>query len=644
MATPTPPRFQFTGSLLPSSVYIRRPVDARLLAALSAGKFCHVVAPRQIGKSSLRASVTRALAARGFLCVSFDMTALGKPGSADEWYFSLADEIARQLDHPDARDLWDQRQGVTAALRWRDFLRHTLAREPDKQLVLLLDEIESVKLVDFPIDDFFPTLRSISEARASDPDLARLTICLTGVTSPSDLIDDKDRTPYSVSEAIEISDFTRAELDDLAPGFAGLDVDLPALIDAIHEWTGGHPYMTMKVSAKLVELGLTRGSEREAVDRVVREQFLGNYLRDPNLSYAARRFDDPKYAQRGAALADKIELYRQLLAGQAIPAQRRSELQVELMLCGMVKIVDDHDDAWLRPRNRVFATVFDLAWLRARGQRRYLAEAIWAWLDSNKEPSALLRGKILDDAVAWSKTGDPSREEQEFLAASLEQQRVELEIRRGEIKAEVVQIEAQRASSEAAYRAQVARARRVLLFVAALFTALLVAGVVGLIYFQREASRLATTIDELGDEMYAADRDLNAAELALVKAEEAGEAAQRDFLAAEHDRTATLSQLKASIEKEEALLQQVTAKESSLSAQSKQLLKCERERRHNDDSACNAQLATSSEKWAVCEQELTAVRKASADVQGVLGQLKTCKVRLTGCNDDLTRCVAARAP
>jgi hypothetical protein len=134
------------------------------------------------------------------------------------------------------------------------------------------------------------------------------------------------------------------------------------------------------------------------------------------------------------------------------------------------------------------------------------------------------------------------------------------------------------------------------------------------------------------------------AELALVDAEEAGAAAQRDFLAAEHERTATLSQLNATIAKERELLQQVTTKEHSLSEQSKQLLKCERERRSNADSVCNAQLATSTEKWAGCERELAAVSRASGDIQGVLGQLKTCKVRLTGCNEDLLGCVARRAP
>lgn len=381
-------RFQSGGCVSPDNLYIERTTDEKLLTWLLDGISCHIVAPRQIGKSSLRARTTVALRKRGVYCASFDLTDLGSPETSEQWYYSLASVVAVQLDLPEPDVFWEQHSGLTPALRWREFLRSILTAEPDRRMVLFLDEIETVTLVDFPIDDFFSTLRGLSS-------LERLTICLVGVTSPNDLIKDKNRTGYNISQELKLEDFTRRELDALQPGFSGRDVDLSAMIDAIYGWTAGHPFLTMKLCAALLRVAeLTRGHEEAVVDEAVREAFLINYLSDPNLSYAARRFDDTRFASRGVSLADKFELYHKVLVDGGVLLSHQTDVQIELVLCGMVKLVTGGPELRLVPRNRIFRTVFDEAWLRARGPRRRLSEAVWRWLDSGKDPSALLRGSF----------------------------------------------------------------------------------------------------------------------------------------------------------------------------------------------------------------------------------------------------------
>lgn len=206
------------------------------------------------------------------------------------------------------------------------------------------------------------------------------------------------------------------------------------LIDAVHRWTDGHPYMTMRACAALLRRGsVTPGEEATLVDEIIREEFLTHPMEDPNLFYAAGRFEDPKFERPEALLGDKMLLLRRLLDGERIAANFDQRAQTELWLCGMAKGVEDGEGLWLRPRNRVYETVFDVAWLQKRGDRKYLAEALRKWLESGKKKDYLLRGEALGDALQR----DPrllTEEEQEFLVSSAED-----EVRFWESNANLVQ-------------------------------------------------------------------------------------------------------------------------------------------------------------------------------------------------------------
>ena len=51
---PKAPEFQAGGTIRPGSLYVRREADNILFNKLLEGTFCYVLAPRQMGKSSLR--------------------------------------------------------------------------------------------------------------------------------------------------------------------------------------------------------------------------------------------------------------------------------------------------------------------------------------------------------------------------------------------------------------------------------------------------------------------------------------------------------------------------------------------------------------------------------------------------------------
>src|SRR5207244_11760971 len=89
---------------------------------------------------------------------------------------------------------------------------------PVAALVIFVDEIDAVRSLPFSTDEFFAAIRECYNRRTEDPELHRLTFCLLGVATPSDLIRDIRTTPFNVGWRIELNDFTDAEATPVAFG------------------------------------------------------------------------------------------------------------------------------------------------------------------------------------------------------------------------------------------------------------------------------------------------------------------------------------------------------------------------------------------------------------------------------------------
>ncbi len=74
------------------------------------------------------------------------------------------------------------------------------------------------------------------------------------MTTPSDLIRDKKRTPFNFGKAIELHGFTLDKVQPLAKGLDVKDCNAQALLKEILAWTGGQPFLTQKL-CRLVGTG-----------------------------------------------------------------------------------------------------------------------------------------------------------------------------------------------------------------------------------------------------------------------------------------------------------------------------------------------------------------------------------------------------
>ena len=86
-----------------------------------------------------------------------------------------------------------------------------------------MDEIDAVRsLRQFKADEFFAGIRECYNRRTEDSKFLRLTFCLLGVATPSDLISDQRMTPFNIGHGIELGDFTFEEAAVLAGGLSPL--------------------------------------------------------------------------------------------------------------------------------------------------------------------------------------------------------------------------------------------------------------------------------------------------------------------------------------------------------------------------------------------------------------------------------------
>lgn len=338
--------------------YVRRRADDLLYEALVAGHYAHVIAPDRSGKSSLIAAVAARLEANGFNVAILDLDQIGirDAGSdAGRWYYSVAYRILRQLRiRFDLQSWWQDKAVLGNRQRLLEFYNEIVLRFVQERIVIFVDGIQCTDLLGVG-DQLLSSVRSAHNARTTDPEFSRLAFVLLGECDPVSLIDEPELSPFNVTQAIPLHDFTRDDLNLFAAELNLDPEDAELALDRIYYWTRGQPYLTQKLARATAREGLS-GDITAHVDRIVRHQLTGRAAlhNEPQLSHIHREImRDEKHRE---AL---LNLYGRLRKGVAVATDLGSPLQRRLMAVGLLR-VDDNGE--LRVRNRVYAAVFTARW------------------------------------------------------------------------------------------------------------------------------------------------------------------------------------------------------------------------------------------------------------------------------------------
>lgn len=175
-------------------------------------------------------------------CGVIDITSIGSQQlTLEQWYASLIRSLVTSFElEVNLRDWWRDREYISCIKRLSEFVEDVLLMQISQDMVIFIDEIDSVLGLNFDIDDFFAWIRANYNKRAERQIYRRLTFALLGVATPSDLIADKNRTPFNIGQAIDLNGFKLDEAQPLIPGLRGKVRDPEKVLKQLLEWTGGH--------------------------------------------------------------------------------------------------------------------------------------------------------------------------------------------------------------------------------------------------------------------------------------------------------------------------------------------------------------------------------------------------------------------
>jgi WD40 repeat protein len=472
--------YQVGGSLkMDAPSYVERQADFELYDCLMKGEFCYVFSSRQMGKSSLRLRTRHRLEAAGFSCASIDMTRIGNGNiTPSQWYKGIIVDLLRSFNlfgSVNIKAWWSDREDLPLLQRLTQFIEDILlVKLKSEKIFIFIDEIDNVLSLNFPVADFFALIRSCYNQRAENSEYNRLTWALFGVATPSDLIADRTSTPFNIGKSIDLVGFSLLEVQPLAAGLEGKVANPMAVLKEILTWTNGQPFLTQKLCQIVIQERDSGNTElyeenenHKAKDRykldyhlpIVNYHLISIYYQFPSIilekivrSHIIENWeaqDEPEHLktirdrllrneQRASCL---LGLYQKILQGDQVTTDDSPE-QIELLLSGLVIKHQGN----LKVKNRIYQEVFNQAWVEKElTKMRPYSHALDAWLASQRQDaSRLLRGQALLEAQTWAQDKSLSEIDYQFLTASQELDRREVETKleadcTKEIRARLVQ-------------------------------------------------------------------------------------------------------------------------------------------------------------------------------------------------------------
>lgn len=265
-------------TIIPIDLYIERAADRQLKSIVDEmGRPGYVLVARQMGKTNLLIHMKRTRTAD--LVLYKDLSA--QFDTSRSFFRDIIDSLLESFEEFQQLQelICSQRNNELEANVEYDRHLRLILKLTKKRVIIVLDEVDS--LVNAPFSDvIFAQIRSMYFSRINFPEYERLTYVLSGVAEPTDLIKNKNISPFNIGEKIYLEDFDYSEF----LGFilkSRLDLS-EEVLKYIYSWTSGNPRMTWDICTEVEDLVISgQAIDKDSVSEVVNKLYLRDFDRAP---------------------------------------------------------------------------------------------------------------------------------------------------------------------------------------------------------------------------------------------------------------------------------------------------------------------------------------------------------------------------
>ena len=229
-------------------------------------------------------------------------------------------------------------------------------REIKGQVVICIDEIDTTLSLNFT-NDFYAAIRYLHNARGHVPEFKRLSFVLIGVATPGDLMRDPYNARHSTSATGDLTDFNAKEALPLLAGLGLEPAHAREVLGWILDWTGGHPYLTLRLCRTVAQAGRSSW-QRSELDELVAKTFFGDQAEKDNNLQFVRDMLTKRAANSTAVLTTYLDILRK--PGHVVD-EEQSLVKSHLKLSG---VVQRNSGGVLSVRNKIYRKVFDERWVK----------------------------------------------------------------------------------------------------------------------------------------------------------------------------------------------------------------------------------------------------------------------------------------
>ncbi|MDZ7817408.1 MAG: AAA-like domain-containing protein [Aliarcobacter sp.] len=228
---------------IPNHLYVERNADKQLKNIIEEmERPGYVLVSRQMGKTNLLFNAIRKLENKDRIFAYVDLSNLFS--EEIECYRNIIDSIIEpneELFGHIESEIYKTRGLNLPPNREYSKSLNILLKEFGGKIIIVLDEIDALRSINYS-DHIFAQIRSTYFARTKQPIFNKLSYILSGVIEPTELIKDRNKSPFNIGEKIYLDDFTFEEHNDFIEK-SKLKVS-NTISKFIYSWTNGNPRLT----------------------------------------------------------------------------------------------------------------------------------------------------------------------------------------------------------------------------------------------------------------------------------------------------------------------------------------------------------------------------------------------------------------